>query len=513
MKGNTILFHRLFLVALMVNFSFSALVGQQKNKPKNLPVSIKRDTSSKEYWRNLGHQAKINGQFYTALENYKKVLSIDVNDYDALLATARLYFKLNNHERALEQYVIIFKKDTADVEALNGMGECYFELKKNDEAIYYFKKAISYLPGYVPLYLNLAKIYLIQNDLEQAKKMYETSLEYDKTYAEVWAGIGKILYWQNKPKSAITYYLKAKELDPSDEKIQAEYKLIHTELAFSLTAGLTRQKEAEEVYDILAIFHRYEINKRVNNYLFFSANTLFDHSKKITPEKDTVRNFDNTQLTTSILLGQHRLSLFLGASVSDSRLTAYGINWLSHYTISNVKIKNNFLAGYDYFYYWKEVDQDYYSNSMQISLYKFNLHLGFKRGVVRENYIWDYETIDINPYITYTTGLNYVFLRNPKITFGFNHSYVNYTAHSLLYYSPYRRSINGISLSSLYLYRKFNFYSGVTVKRDNYKNNIWSAELEAGYNFDKLNISAGWGNYNDPFYKNSRFYLVLKNFF
>ena len=240
---------------------------------------------------------------------------------------------------------------------------------------------------------------------------------------------------------------------------------------------------------------------------------MADHSKRITPEKDTINNFDNTQVTTSFILNKHRISLFLGASASDSRVTAYGISWLSNYTIARMKIKNIFSAGYDYFYYWRKVDQDYYSNYTKLSLYKLDLELSIKRGIVRENYIWDYETIDINPYISYNIALSYVLFKNPKIIFGINHAYVNYTAHSLLYYSPYQRKINGVSFSSVYIYKKLNLYGSIAGRRDVYENNIWSAELEAGYNFNKFNISAGCGNYNDPYYKNSRFYLVLKKFF
>ena len=258
-----------FYLTFILIFSLNA-VAQNKHKNAKIPTVSKPNVPSKEDWRKLGYQAKVNNQFMVAIENYEKVLNIDNNDYDALLATAKLHFKLNNHQKALERYLTIYEKDATDVEALNGIGECCFAMKKNEEAIIYFQKAISFLPKHVPLYLNLAKVYLAQNNLKLAKKTYEKGLVYDNTYAEAWAGIGKIYYWENKPKSALTCYLKARHLDPTNEKIETEYKLVRNEMAFTCSAGLTIQTEEEEVYKIKAILQRYELAKRINNYVYIS---------------------------------------------------------------------------------------------------------------------------------------------------------------------------------------------------------------------------------------------------
>jgi hypothetical protein len=330
---------------------------------------------------------------------------------------------------------------------------------------------------------------------------------------EAWAGIGKILFWKNKPKQARVFYEKAISLDPADEKIKIEYKLVQEELALQISIGLFRIKEEEEIYELKTFLCRLVATKRLSDYFTLSVNSLLDRSKRNGAIGDTLRYFNNTLITPALVIGNHQLATFIGASSSDKRLTAYGATLTSNFAISLVKIKTIFTGGYDYFFYWKQVDQDYFSNFTRISLSKLALDLSYKKGVVRKNFIWDYETIDINPFVSYNIALNYSLFTNPKITFTVNHSYVNYEAHSLLYYSPYQRSINGIAISPYFTYRKFYLYGGYSYRKDNYDNKIWTSEAEIGYNLNKISFSAGWRHYNDPYYKNSGLYVLIKKLF
>jgi len=60
----------------------------------------------KEEWRKAGYQAKLSGDLNASLNNYQKILVLDGNDYDALLATAKIYFQMHNYEKALEQFYL-----------------------------------------------------------------------------------------------------------------------------------------------------------------------------------------------------------------------------------------------------------------------------------------------------------------------------------------------------------------------------------------------------------------------
>ncbi len=510
MKHRCFSFNIFYLVSLLTVFFFDTASAQQK---KHTDKKVNTEVTQKEKFRKLGYDANLLGEQEIVLKNYEKVLQLDSIDYDALLATARLHYKSHDYKKAFQQYNKIYKSDPSDVEALNGMGECDMRLKKIPDAIIYFQRALVVLPNYIPLHFNLAKAYMEQGELNLAKHVYENSMKYDNTYAEAWAGIGKILFWKNKPKHARVYYEKAISLDPSDEKIKAEYKLVQDELALQVSLGILSIEEEEEVYQLKTFLFRLGATKRLTDYFRLSVNSLLDRSKRNGTIGDTLRHFDNTIITPAIVLGNHQLAAFIGASSSDARVTAYGAALTSNFAISILKIKTIFTGGYDYFYYWKKVDQNYFSNFTRISLLKLSLDLSFKKGVVRKNYIWDYKTIAVNPFVSYNIGLNYTLFINPKITFTVNHSYVNYEAHSLLYYSPYQRSINGISISPYFTYRKFYLYGSYSYRMDNYSNKIWNGEAEIGYNLNKITFSAGWRHYNDPYYKNSGLYVLIKKLF
>ena len=113
-----------------------------------------------EHWRELGYKAKLEGDIESSIKNYKKVLEIDKDDYDAKLALANLYYSQQIFEESLNYYNMIYQSDNSDVEALNGFGRCYFKLGDLDKSIFYFQKAIEYLPSYIQQYFDLAHVFV-----------------------------------------------------------------------------------------------------------------------------------------------------------------------------------------------------------------------------------------------------------------------------------------------------------------------------------------------------------------
>ncbi|HET7819052.1 MAG TPA: hypothetical protein VFL70_07065, partial [Bacteroidia bacterium] len=78
----------LFYLLLFTILSFEYTFAQEENNNNLI----------KEEWRKAGHQAKLDGDLNTSLNHYQKILVLDGNDYDALLATAKLYFQMHNYE-------------------------------------------------------------------------------------------------------------------------------------------------------------------------------------------------------------------------------------------------------------------------------------------------------------------------------------------------------------------------------------------------------------------------------
>ena len=93
-----------------------------------LTIGLFAQNSNTEYWRDLGYKAKLKGDIESSIKNYKKVLELDNEDFDAKLAIANLYYSQQDFEESLNYYKMIYKNDTKDVEALNGFGRCYYKL-------------------------------------------------------------------------------------------------------------------------------------------------------------------------------------------------------------------------------------------------------------------------------------------------------------------------------------------------------------------------------------------------
>jgi tetratricopeptide (TPR) repeat protein len=498
-----------FGILITIIFHFSSF-AQQNHKLKN--YDAKKDTMSTEYWRKKGFESKKQDAPQLAIAFYKKVLIIDSTDYDAKLALANLYYASSNYEQALAYYEKIYKTDYKDVEALHGIGKCYLELGNLPSSVNYLKKAIDYLPTYTAPQLDLAKAYKNNGELKKALRMYLDILKTDDTNIEALSGAAQILYWQDKPASAAYYIKKALAINPS-AKIKLQYEEILNILKYQVYLSFTNLDEIEEGVTTKTKILKAGLNKRLGNYFNITLNTGVERSKKIFELHDTIRKFDNTAMKISYMHSGQVVSAFAGASASDSRLTAYGGSYTSSFLIGKVKIKNTLAGSYDYFYYWQKVERNVYGDNLNISYRRLLLEGDYRRGEVRYNYIWDYETKDKNPFESYMIGIKYKFFKNPMLTIGVMHNYINFEAHSPLYYSPYQRAMNGFSINPYYQYKKFYTYISYSYKVDNYKNNLWTGEGELGYSLKNLSFAAGGSVYRDPYYKNNIVYISIKDRF
>jgi tetratricopeptide (TPR) repeat protein len=495
-------------ILLIIISHFSALSQGSKVKNKD----AKNDTTSTAYWRKKGFESKQKGSPQLAIAFYKKVLVIDSTDYDAKLALANLYYTNLDYEQALKYYEKIYRTDYKDVEALHGMGKCYLELGNLTPAVNYLTKAITYLPTYIPPQLDLAKTYTNKGALKKALKIYLDILAKDDTNIEALFGAAQIFYWQDKPASAAGYIKKALAIDPS-KKIKQQYQDIINVLQYQVYLNFNHINEIEEGVTTKTTILKAGLNKRLGNYLNASLNTGIEKSHKVFERYDTTRKFDNTVVKISYLNSGQMISAFAGVSASDARLTVYGGNYTSSFALAKIKIKNTLYGSYEYFYYWQKVDRNVYGDNLSIGYRKLIVEGDYKRGAVKYNYIWDFETKDKNPFESYMMGIKYKFFKNPTLTVGVMHNYINYAAHSPLYYSPYQRAMNGFSISPYYQYKKFYTYIGYSYRVDNYKNHVWTAEGELGYSLKNISFSGGGSIYMDPYYKNNILFVSIKDRF
>ena len=501
-------------------------------------VSFYGQNNDTENWRNLGYQAKVDGDYKDAIDNYLKVLIIDSTDYDARLALARLYTIVEKYKTSIQFYNKILQNDSTDVEALNGLGNCYIFIDKSKRSVYYFERALHFLPGEIQQYFYLAKAYSYSGKLDEAIDVYLEINKIDNTYSEAWAGIGKMYYWKGKPKTATLYYAKALELDPENEKMISENQEIHNELKFGLSLNVGPVQEVEENYEINALISKVKLEKRINDHFHIEANVLLDYSNRVFTDNigDTTRWFNSSWIKGNYISEHHKISAYVGYSASDNLFSTYGLNWTLNYNIGKFTVKNSITAGYDYFYYWNRVGGKSVSDILSLSYSNLSFTASYTIGnvdsVLVADYISDTYGISNNPYTAYAFSLAYKVLKRPVIKIGLNHSYLNFEYKSPLYYSPFDRKLTGASTSIYYNYKKFYVYGsfsynlGTEIYYDEEGNgngsgnknaqivkmnvNNWSTNIEIGYNFKPITFSVGGSNFYNPFYRNITGFFAIK---
>jgi tetratricopeptide (TPR) repeat protein len=395
-----------------------------------------------------------------------------------------------------------------------------------DTSIFYYGKVLAADPENVEALLGLGTCYGITGELDQAVSVYRQIMQIDDTYSEAWAGIGKMYYWMGKPKSAIEFYEKALALDPGNEEISKEFQSVRNEMDYSLSLSVGPVNEKEESYEINALISKLRFEKRIDDHFHIQANFLLDYSNRdyTGNANDTTRWFSTTWIKGSWLTRHHTVSAFAGYSMTDSKFSAYGLNWKLKYDVGKVNIANTVNAGYDYFYYWNKVGSSSVSDELQVSYRFLKFTGGYAYGMIDPVtvYLADGNSgILENPYQSFNLSLTFRIVKRPDIRVGIQNSYLDYTYKSPLYYSPFGRVLTGASasvyysLKNAYIYGSFSYNTGTEYsegKKKDTKINVdnWSTNMELGYNVYPFSFSVGGSNFYNPYYQNLTGFIALK---
>lgn len=270
-------------------------------------------------------------------------------------------------------------------------------------------------------------------------------------------------------------------------------------------------EEDEEAYGNSTIFQKLSFGKGFSDLFRADLNIRLDYSRREqTGEPVRERWFDNTKLSLSYDPTKvHHFTAFAGASISDTTFTGYGGTYRAVFEVEGVVVENTLEGGYDYFYYWNQVGQDFISETIELKYTGLNLTASYFYASVRENYVDGYDIQARNPNDMFNLGLSYDIMQSPKLNAGLYYQTRNYEYYSPLYYSPQDRWLTGFGAYYFDTFGKFFLYAGAGIKRDNNKTVVWSADGEFGYENDGFSLSAGGGEYDDPYYRSMTLYLNL----
>ncbi len=504
---------------LIVVFVWMITLGM----PKGLSGQVVQgDTLSAEYWRQKGYEAKVSGDAELSLQCYLKVLSVAPDDWDAHLATARIYFNRGSYEDAKRHYLGVYKTDSSNTEALWGIGRCWYRTGKFQEAALWYRKTLVYLPGHYPLLEDLSYALINSGKPDEAMDIFLKMTKAEPKEPLAWAGAGKILMAAGKPAEALPYLKKAIALDSANTEIKALLKSAKGAMAFTVAYQCMYINEREPIdlgsdtaaYNIDAVVQSLGITKRIGDRFTLRFGHLLDHSSRQYFQEETqLRWYDHTYLKGQYLVGKHQFSLHLGGSTIENQWTTYGIAWDYGKWVKKIKFSNTFSAGYDYYYYWNQVGHDYVSDQLKIGWKNLLLEASYRYVNVRplELIINDTTTeVGRNPGQQYTLSGKYTFFKNPKITVGVYHQYRDYEYRSRKYWAAQDRDLNGATLT-VYWDSGKKLYGYVTgnIGKDSYDIEHWEVSGELGYNHPFVSISLGAARFYNPWYENFIAYLSL----
>jgi len=184
------------------------------------------------YLRSLGNPGEATGQSETvnrAVEQFKEVVRLDVNDVESALWLARLYRLQNQHDKAEEVLRGILKNDTENEAGLEQLTQLLLDQGKSSDAIALLEgvTAKSSSPTLLDL---LGDAYTQTKDLAKAEDAYRRAADLEPSEPSHQRGLGQTLLAEEKYQNALKVYERLADLMPDDPDVYLRLGQIYREL-------------------------------------------------------------------------------------------------------------------------------------------------------------------------------------------------------------------------------------------------------------------------------------------
>jgi tetratricopeptide (TPR) repeat protein len=177
------------------------------------------DPKDVDSWIMLGRLQKALQNSTEALAAYKKALSIDPGNEDAMTGLATVYADLGDNKAAAEMLQKVADKDP-NPRSLTSLASVYEQLKDYSLAAEMLRRAVDQQPGNSDLKHALAEDLLLSDQLDDALKLYQEAVAEDPKDEHSELRISQIYRQKRDFAKAREAADKAKEIAPDDLEIQ-----------------------------------------------------------------------------------------------------------------------------------------------------------------------------------------------------------------------------------------------------------------------------------------------------
>lgn len=140
-----------------------------------------------------------------------------------LIEYATVLIALNRNAEATDIAKELLSKESSKIDGLMLSGRIKIATRNFDDAMEIFKQVGYNNPNYAPAIYERGNIFLMQQNYDGAKAFFERALKLDSKYALAELGLAKLAKAQKNQSEYQKHLQKAKELDPENKEIQAEF--------------------------------------------------------------------------------------------------------------------------------------------------------------------------------------------------------------------------------------------------------------------------------------------------
>jgi tetratricopeptide (TPR) repeat protein len=142
-----------------------------------------------------------------AFKCFKQILSIEPNNFLAFYGLARIYQSLDNHDKeAIRLYKRCLTINSESIKANLQLGILYLKIKQYDESLKCLQTVIKLDPNNVLGLVALGNVYLEMSYYEDAENNLNLALKIDKKNIAAYTALGDVLFSQGKVTDAIQKY-------------------------------------------------------------------------------------------------------------------------------------------------------------------------------------------------------------------------------------------------------------------------------------------------------------------
>ncbi|MDR1896449.1 MAG: tetratricopeptide repeat protein [Prevotellaceae bacterium] len=139
--------------------------------------SLDEDPFDEKTWVNLGILCMNNNKLHKSLEAFEFAITINENNYSAILCKANVFIKLGKYAEAIETMLYLTNQFPENANISYCFGVCYEHMGDTREAEKYYLRAIELDPQMALSYCGLAKIMYNRKNFETAISLLSTAME------------------------------------------------------------------------------------------------------------------------------------------------------------------------------------------------------------------------------------------------------------------------------------------------------------------------------------------------